>query len=237
MDEILDLDTIAGFWPHRPADISLSRLLEMMDQHGVSRACIVSARGILYDDADGNTETLAWCRTQPRLIPVGTLDLRRFVGYRDEIRRLSAAGVRLWRLFPEYQGWTLDLATFRRVLSALDEAGAVLFINGQPSPVMRAAAGVSIPVILGLHFYHLADLLAALEEKSGPDLYVCTRLMHGPGALENLVQVMGHERLLFGSGAPLSAMGSALRRISTSALTPEQRAAILGRNLRRLLEE
>jgi hypothetical protein len=26
MDETLDLDTIAGFWPHRPADMSISFL-------------------------------------------------------------------------------------------------------------------------------------------------------------------------------------------------------------------
>lgn len=232
---IIDTDTIAGFWPQRPADISTGRLLQMMDQHDVAQACVVSARGIFYDDADGNTETLAWCRAEPRFTPVGTLDLRKFVGYQDEIQRLTAAGVKLWRLFPELQGWTLDLASFRRVLNALDNAGAVLFISGQPSTVVRATAGASLPIILGLHFYQMADLLAVLEE--GADLYISTRLLHGPGVLETLVEVMGHERLIFGSGAPLSSLGSALKRIAVAELTSEQRAAILGGNLRRLLSE
>ncbi|HOR01619.1 MAG TPA: amidohydrolase family protein [Anaerolineae bacterium] len=231
--EIIDLDAVAGSWPQRRADISVGRLLSMMDRHGVGRACTVSARGILYDDAEGNAETLAWCRDNPRLIPVGTIDLRKFAGYRAEIARLNAAGVRLWRLFPEHQGWTFELATFRRVLSALEDAGAVLFVSGQPSAVARAVAGARLPVILGVHFYQMADLLATLEEGAG--LCISTRLLHGPGVLGRLVQAMGHERIVFGSGAPLASLGSALGCIAAARLPAEQRAAILGGNLRRLL--
>jgi predicted TIM-barrel fold metal-dependent hydrolase len=233
MKGILDLDTIAGSWPWRTADISLQRLLGLMDRHGVAESCLVSARGIHYCDIDGNTETLAWCAANTRFTPVGTIDLRRFTGYRDEIRRLARAGVRLWRLFPEHQGWTLEMATFRRVLNALGEAGAVLFMNGQPSAVVRATAGSAVPVILGVHFYQMADLLAVLEE--GVDLSVCTRQLHGPGALETLIREMGSDRLVFGSGAPLSAMGAALQRVATADLEAKAREAILGGNLRRLL--
>jgi predicted TIM-barrel fold metal-dependent hydrolase len=235
MNEIIDVDTIAGFWPQRHADISTQRLLQMMDQHSVARACVVSARGVLYDDTDGNTETLAWQRSEARFIPIGTLDLRKFIGYRDEIQRLTEAGVRLWRLFPEYQGWSFDQAVFRRVLSALGEAGAILLISGKPSAVARGTAGAGIPIILDVHFYQAGDLLAVLEE--GADFYVSTRLLHGPGVMEMLVQTIGHERLIFGTGAPLSSPGSVLKRIAVAELTDEQRAAILGGNLRRLLTE
>ncbi len=233
MEDILDLDTLAGSWPIRRADISIRRLLEMMELHGVAESCVVSARGIFYDDLAGNSETLGWCASEPRLVPVGTIDLRRFAGYRDEIRRLTEAGVKLWRLFPEHQGWTLDLAPFRRVLGALEDAGAVLFIYGQPSAVARATAGVRVPVILGAHYYQMADLLAVMEEGAG--FYVSTRQLHGPGALEMLISEMGPGRLIFGSGAPLSALGAALKRVISADITPESRQAILGGNLRRLL--
>lgn len=229
----VDLDTMVGFWPQYPADISPQRLLQIMDQHGVGQACIVSARGILYDDVDGNSETLAWCQAEPRFIPVGTIDLDKFAGYRSEIKRLTAAGVKLWRLFPEHQNWRLDQARFRRVLSALDDAGAMLFISGQPSEVARATIGAHIPIILGVHFYLMGDLLAVLEE--GCNFYISLRLMHAPRAIERLVELVGHERLLFGTGAPYSSMGSVLKRISVARLTEEQRTGILGGNLRRLL--
>ncbi len=230
---IMDLDAIAGVWPLRRADISTGRLLAMMDQHGVARSCVVSARGIFYDDLDGNSETLAWCAAEPRLIPVGTIDLRRFIGYRAEIARLTAAGVKLWRLFPEHQGWPYDMAGFRRVLAALEGAGAVLFISGQPSASARATAGARLPIIAGAHFNQMGDLLAVLEE--GANLHLSTQHLHGPGALETLAEIVGTDRLIFGSGAPLSASGSALKRITTSDLSPVRQAAILGGNLRRLL--
>ena len=239
---VIDAETIVGFYPRRQTDISTQRLLEVMDSHGVNRAAIVSARGIFYDDVCGNTETLQWCRSAPldaegksRFLPVATLDLRKFTGYRAEINRMAAEGVRLWRLFPDFQGWEVDLAPFRRVAAALGEAGAVLMINAQPSRVMRALADVRLSVILCTHFYQMPDLLALLEE--GAEFYLSTRLMHGPGALERMVREMGVERLIFGSGAPLAAQGSAVRRMLNAAVTPAERAAMCGSNLLQLLGE
>ncbi len=230
---IIDLDTVAGFWPIRPADISPAALLAAMDRHAVGRACVASARGIWYDHPAGNDESLAWSRGNPRFIPVATIDLRIFAGYREEIRRMADAGVKLWRLFPEYQDWTFGQACFRRTLSALEDAGAVLFVYGQPSAVAQAVRGVHIPIILGSHFYQMGDLLANLEE--GAEYYLSTRLTHAPGVLEALVREVGHNRLIYGSNAPLSAMGAALLRVQNAGLADEQRAAILGGNLARLL--
>ena len=161
--------------------------------------------------------------------------LRIFAGYRAEIKRLSHAGVKLWRLFPEHQDWTVDQACFRRVLSALEDAGTPLFLSGQPSAVARAVAGVELPIILGCHFYQLGDLLATMEE--GAAFYLSVRLTHAPGVLETLVREAGYERLIFGSNAPLSAMGAVLARIRHAELPDEGRQAILGGNLRRLLGE
>ena len=91
----------------------------------------------------------------------------------------------------------------------------------------------NIPVIVGAHYYQMADLLAVMEEGAG--FYVSTRQLHGPGALETLISEMGADRLIFGSGAPLSAQGAALKRITSAGIAPEIRHAILGGNLRRLL--
>lgn len=236
---VIDADTIAGFWPGRPADIAPSTLRATMDRHGVDRACVVSARGIFYDFIAGNSETLDWCRAEPRFIPVGTLDLRILAGYRQEIRRLSEAGVKMWRLFPEYQDWSFDQACFRRAVAALEDAGAVLFVSGQPSAVARAIKGSRLPVILSSHFYQLGDLLANLEE--GAEYYLSLRLTHGPGVLDTLLTEVGAGRLIFGSNAPLSAMGAVTLRLQETAqaagLSPEDRAAIMGGNLARLLGE
>ena len=220
---IIDLDTIAGFWPIRPADIAPATLLRMMERHGVDRACVVSARGIFYDFIGGNSETLAWCRQEPRFIPVGTIDLRVLAGYRQEIKRLTEAGVKLWRLFPEHQDWGFDQACFRRVVSALEDAGAILFVQGPASAVAQGVAGSELPVILSSHFYQMGDLLANLEE--GARFYLSVRLTHAPGVLDMLLREVGHERLIFGSNAPLSAMGAVTLRLQNAGLTRDVSAA------------
>jgi len=68
-----------------------------------------------------------------------------------------------------------------------------------------------------------------------PNVYLTTRLLIGPGSLEIAVSHLGHERVLFGSNAPLAYMASALRVVQHANLSAEQQAAILGGNLQRLL--
>ena len=100
-------------------------------------------------------------------------------------------------------------------------------------PIVR---DLRIPVILtGAHFYQLADVLAYANEL--PHVHPTTRFLIGPGAVETFVSNAGHERLLFGSHAPLAYLASALRMIESTILTPEQRAAIMGGNLERLMGE
>jgi predicted TIM-barrel fold metal-dependent hydrolase len=79
----------------------------------------------------------------------------------------------------------------------------------------------------------LGELLVVLEEH--PNVYVETRLLNSPQAIELLVGQFGAERLVFGSGTPLYYFSSALMPLQAANLTDAQKAQILGDNLRRLL--
>lgn len=147
---------------------------------------------------------------------------------------MVAQGVRLFRLFPEYQAWSVDSPAAQRVVGMVEEAGGILLIGGTPGAILPMIRRISTPVILTMaHLYQLSDLLVAAEQC--PQLYASTRLLIGPRAIETAAAYMGHERLLFGSHAPLAYQASALRMVTTAALSEEQRAAILGGNLQRLL--
>ena len=231
---IIDADALFGPWSRRPADASLERLLALMTKHGVDRACVCSTRGVDYNDAEGNAETAAVARVHRHLIPVATVDPRPFIGSEQEIRRCAAEGFKIFRLFPEYQGWSPDNPSGRRLLRLIEDTGAILILGGALPAVLNAVRSVRIPVILtGGHFYQMADLMAAVDEL--PNVYLTTRFLMGPGALEMAVGALGGRRLLFGSHAALSYMAPSLRVIEVAALAAEQRAGILGDNLRRLL--
>lgn len=232
---IIDIDTLFGFWPRRRVDISLERLQTLMARHQVEIACVCSARGVCYDFVEGNREALAVSRANPGLAPVATLDPRRFLGCREEIDRCLDQGVRLFRLFPDYQGWEPASPAGRRVLEMLEETGAVVMISGAPAAVLPALAGLTIPVVLtGAHFYFLADVLAGLEAM--PNLYLTSRFFIGPGSIDTWLAAAGPQRLLFGSHAPLAYPAAALNLVKGAGLSPENQAAVLGENTRRLLE-
>jgi predicted TIM-barrel fold metal-dependent hydrolase len=231
---IIDTDTLVGFWPVRRCDISPERLQALMARHGIDRACACSARGVWYDDEEGNRETEAIASRYPNLIPVATIDPHKFTKAEAEMRRCVEAGVRVFRLFPEYQGWSPASPSVHRILRLMDEAGVVIVIGGSISQALPELKGLRTPVILaGAHVYQLADALACAAE--APNVHLSTRLLIGPGAIETAVSCLGHERLVFGSHAPLTYLASALRVLEYAELTGEQRQAILYANMRRLI--
>jgi predicted TIM-barrel fold metal-dependent hydrolase len=231
---ILDVDNLFGFWPSRRVDISLERLLVLMTHYGIDQACVCSARGICYDYEEGNTETIGVTRAHPNLMPVLTVDPRKYIGCKQEIQRRTEEGFRIFRLFPEYQGWSLDSPSARRILGFLENAGVILLLGGPTNVTIPLVRGLQIPVILtGAHFYQLADVLACADELA--NVYLTTRLLIGPGAIEIFVSHIGYERLVFGSHAPLVYLASALRLVESASLTSQQRSAIMGGNLQRLL--
>ncbi len=232
--QVFDADAIVGFWPIRNVDISPQRLEQIMAQHEVSGACICSARGIWYDYLEGNAETVQFAQGDARLLPVMTLDPRRWLGCREEIRRRVAEGHRLFRLFPEYQGWSLGLSSARRLLGCLEDEGAIVMLGGPTDAAVSAVMGMQTQVVLlGCHFYQLSEVLANAEKLR--HVYLSTRFLVGPGSIDLAAQHLGPDQLLFGSHAPVAYMASALRVVKSAHLDDEARAGVMGGNLRRLL--
>ena len=62
-------------------------------------------------------------------------------------------------------------------------------------------------------------------------------MLEGAAGLERLVAQVGHERLLFGSHAPLFYAEAAHLKLKESVLTPEQAEAIRQGNARRIERE
>ncbi len=230
----IDIDALVGFWPSRCCDIRAAHLQKVMARYGIDRACVCSARGVWYDDEEGNRETEELVARYPNLIPVATIDPRKFTSAAMEIRRRVDAGIRVFRFFPEYQGWSFNSPSFRRILKMLDEARVVIAVGGSISQVLPELNGLHTPVVLtGAHFYQLADALACADEL--PNVHLSTRLLIGPGAIETAVSYLGAERLVFGSHAPLVYLASSLRVLEYADLTVAQRESILHSNLSRLI--
>ena len=98
---IIDAHTLFGFWPLRRADLSPETLVRTLRGHGLERALTLSTHGIFADFVGGNDETMELCaRAQGLLVPVGTVDPRRFMGTVEEIKRRREQGARACRSRP-----------------------------------------------------------------------------------------------------------------------------------------
>ena len=118
--EIVDANTIFGFWPRKKVDISLKKLLEIMQKYNV-RSCIsLSAKGIFYEYKEGNKETLEVCKQHPEIIPVATIDLRKYFGKKNIIKNLINEGFKALRLFPDFQGWPFNYQPFLKIVEELE---------------------------------------------------------------------------------------------------------------------
>jgi predicted TIM-barrel fold metal-dependent hydrolase len=240
---IVDSNVLFGFWPRRRLDASLGAIAQVATAFGIGRQVVCSIRGIFSDFVAGNDETVRACARDARLTPAATLNPLRWLEGADEIDRMAAAGVRIFRFFPEHQGWDYRLRPFRRLLRHIRGAGAVAMTGARLGGHLEAGA-VSLLltaledagarcILTGAYYGNLAEVLEAA--RAYPGLYVETHLLNGPESLELVAAELGARRLVFGSGTPLHYAASALLPLRHAALDEDDRQDIAGRNVARLL--
>ena len=235
---VIDANTLFGFWTTRPVDVSLQSLLTVLDKHQVDRACTISTKGLFSDHHEGNDQTWQAAQQDKRLIPVATVDPGRYLGVAEEIRERAAQGFPLFALFPESQEWSAGSACLTPVVAALAAAKKPVMVEarqpGAPCAVGKAFTGTQIPVILmGVGSDNLAEALAVAKEQ--PNVYLETHLLNTLGGLELVASEVGADRLIFGSRAPLHYFSSSFLLVKYSGLSEDDKNAVLGGNLSRLL--
>ncbi len=237
--DTFDANTLFGHWAQRAADTALPTLLETLERHRVKRALTIAASGLFVDCIQGNDETLAACREHPQLEPIGTVDPRRWVGCREELKRLCDAGVRVIGFYPEWQEWSPESRAFRRLAEEAARLGQIVLCEatreGMVSRIANALSDVAGPVILsGVNYRTLAESIAVLEERE--QWYLETHALGSLGAQEIVKDAVGIGRLLFGSRSPLQYYSSAWLPIRYASISDEERNCIFGGNLTALLE-
>jgi len=237
---IRDVFTVFGFWTSRPVDVSLEALCAILDKQAVARAATLATVGIFVDSRRGNDLTWQAAQDDARLVPIGVVDPRGGTRCIEELAERAEQGFQIFALFPETQGWSLDHACLAEALRLAAKAGAVVMVEagqqGAPTLVGRLAERSDARVILSRVGYHnLGETLMVM--KSSARIFVETHMLASTDALEMAVDEVGSDRLLFGSCAPLRYFSSAYLRVRFADVAEAERAAVLGGNFARLLEQ
>jgi predicted TIM-barrel fold metal-dependent hydrolase len=238
MDDIIDVNTLFGPLPQASNDLTVESLLELMRQKGVGRACALSTLGLLLDPATGNAVTRATCAENTPLLPVATFNPTMYFGDREPLTRAKADGFCLIRFFPVQQGWPIDYAPFRALLTDLRDVSLPIMAGvsapGDITALTRVLDGFPAPVILAdVHSGLLSEAIVALREH--PNWHLELSRLLAPGAIKAVADTVGAERLLFGTNAPSHPISSALDTLNFAGLSDAQRSQALGGNARRIL--
>lgn len=241
--EVFDANVLFGLWPRWRLDATPETVARLAARYGIARQLVCSMRGIFHDFVESNDETLRVCRDHEHWVPSAALNPVQLLDALSEVDRMVRRGVRVFRFFPEFQGWDYRLRPFRRVLAHLAEVGAIAMTTARVGPHLHSgviselaevleATGVRC-ILTGVYYGNFAEALDIA--RSVPNLYIETHLFNGPDSFEIAAEQLGADRLLYGSYSPVHYIGSSLLPFVHSNLDSAARAAIASGNLVRLL--
>jgi predicted TIM-barrel fold metal-dependent hydrolase len=239
-----------------PATVELERRLSGMQQLGVDQAIVIPGHGYLrpggvadtrrindgiaaYRDAHPDKFPAALGIVEPLHGAAGIAELRRM---RDE---LGLVGV---SVHTRFQGVQTDSPLVLAVVLEAAELGLVPFIHaveGVPDEAIwraqQAARTVPDTTIVVLDAFGGSEHArqAVIIARETPNMVFDTSLAHHYLFVENMLQAVGHERIVFGTdyysmmSHPQTSV--VLEHFAHNDVPADQKAAILGGNLRRIL--
>ncbi len=241
------VDFVTAFSPHPIAepDSSLAELLEQLDAQNTTLALATSRRGLLHQvNSEAIDETLEFTAKYPRLLPVGTLDPRRYLGWREDLRRCVEGGCVAIRFAPGRQSWSPDTLLFEKMVETIassklpiivDFDGAGLEASTWIRHIAAATHGHGVPAVLNEVGYQLTgELLTVMHDYS--NVYATIRKLSLAGNLENAVAEGLVDRFVFGSNAPKHSTRALLNQVLMAQIPDQAKQAVLAGNALRLLQ-
>jgi predicted TIM-barrel fold metal-dependent hydrolase len=245
----IDINAFFGHWPYWPLPhTSGDDALRLMDRFHVDRAAIASLRGIHGDWKEANAETFALTQShKDRLTPVACMSPMSGGGG-EALRQLVDQGFRGIRLYPlMLQGYSLGGAFADAIAAAAGALGIPVIIPTRPMMNFRFAV-IPIGDIASLAERHaqttfvlsgpnyLSEFQASVEAmRRCANMVIETSCMQGFQAVRRLVEAVGEDRVLFGTGLPLHYPACNIAKLIHGDLSDSQRAAVGGGNAARIL--
>jgi len=253
---IIDVNAFLGHYAFRRLRHNrATELLAIMDHFGIARACVASADAILYRDSHmGNVllreETLPyperfWC--------YATINPA-YAEWRHDLQECVDWGFKGLRLYPKHHGYSLQDPETARLIGAAAEAGMPVSIPVRvEDPRQRhwldIEATVSIEEALSTAEGHPAATFILTESVPPlqPDSAIWARMRRVnlylemsrmTAVMENsigfLVQHLGEDRILFGTGLPFKTPSASFLKMQALDAPDDAKQKVFGENARHI---
>ena len=219
---------------------TVGELLEEMELCHIGRALVFHTSMRFDSPVVGNRRILEETRDHPRLVPAWSVlpshtgEMRTGEDLLDDMRE---NGVRALWLFPNDHRYFLDEMTWGDQVAMFEERHIPLFIKARVDLIAQLLqAFKNLTVITGTHGFNPLDRYAWPLFENFPNLICETSCYLTDGAIEEFCKRFGAGRLVFGSGYPANAKGSAVLRLKHADISEAERSSIASGNLDRILE-
>lgn len=245
---IFDINAYFGKWPYWKVNATTgASLLALLERHKIDMAAIASTRAIFVDCERGNEEVARLVADNPQKL-MGFAVVSPTYGKEAlaQLRRAAEVGIKGLRLFPFYHGYRFDDdPTLQEIITEAAELSMPVMIPlriimnwGLPALEIQEVAQLIIRFprthfILGCVNRELRAVLGLMRDHE--NVSIETSCLQIPYSVERLVDQVGPERVLYGSGLPLQYPACGLARIESAEITDEEKALVFGENARRLL--
>jgi len=256
---IIDTNAYLGHWAPRQLRFNTpDGLLGLMDRAGIDKACVSSASAILYKNSQRGNEELARDveAHRDRLIPFAVINPAYAAWERDLSWCVESLGAKGLRLYPTYHRYELKDSCCAELIRAATEAGLLVSIPirqvdyrqrhwlidasdvgmADVSALVAAHPEARFVLLNGLS-YGGSDLVKKAEDL--PDNYwieISRPDAVYTNAIGQLLDALGAERLVFGSGIPFKYPEPAIVRIEVMQASDEDKEKICSGNMSGLLE-
>jgi predicted TIM-barrel fold metal-dependent hydrolase len=235
---------------NHPTDRSdAESLVQGMDRLGIDRACVSSSLALGPDVRTGNNDVLRAIDQFPdRIVGAAVINPR----YPDEIdgelyRMFECQGVRMIKVHPESHAYPIDGAAYAPAWTFAEKRRIPILTHswgegrGYDHPLQAervARAHPDMPLILGHSAGTPNGIEASIDAaKRMPNLFLDTGTsLVFRGAIETMVREVGASRILFGTDGTYLADPPQLGKVIFARISDDDKVAILGQNLRRLLD-
>ena len=220
-------------------------LLNAMDRAGVGKALVYSPHAVGYDSQDGNRYLMEMIEGQPTLVPQYACnpafdDFDTFTG------QVAAAGVRSVRMAPEVHNYPFMDWVVGPWLDWLAAEGIPLWLPVSYDFVRKELEiepwqlhetlndHPDLTVVLSeVHYRHVSWVFPLV--RALPNVSVELSRLVSTNGIPELLDAIGHERILYGSRFPDADMGPQLHNVHRCGLSDQALRAICAGNLERLL--
>ena len=243
---MIAVDFVTDFSPNPIAEPNTSsgELVRQLEIHKITLALATSRRGLKNQvNGEAIVETLEESARHDRLLPVGTLDPRRYVGWREDLDRCVEGGCLAIRFAPGNQNWSPDTLLFERMLEAIGPLGlpaVVDFAGAGPESeawihrIGEISARHVVTVVLNeVAYQYTGELLTVMH--LFPTVHAGIRRLTLAGSLELALSEGLVDRFLFASNAPRYSVRGLLYQVLGASIPQSAKQAILANNALRLL--